>query len=311
MHCNHPTLESAFESYRIENRMHDVPPHEVYEVIVDGRRAVYKRNTGRTGRAEIEGRVLAFVGEQTSLPVPEILHVGADAFVAAYNPDAPAVAESQSATESWARAAGAGIATLHTETEGTRERDGYGQFHVENGELTVSGHETWHAGAREYVRQYRPTLARYGHADIADDVLAFLEGRPEAFAGAGAPVCCHGWATPEHVAVSDGDVSCLVDFEHAIAAPGEFDYWRTVLPTFGRDDSAHTAFREGYESVRSLPTGFDRRAPFYILLHEVYFFESLYVQAQHGPAETNRRAAWLRDSVRDRIDDEHGDGVGS
>jgi hypothetical protein len=54
---------------------------------------------------------------------------------------------------------------------------------------------------------------------------------PDAFADADEPVCCHDLATPEHVAVADDTVACVVDFEHAIAAPAAFDYWRTVHPT--------------------------------------------------------------------------------
>lgn len=120
--------------------------------------------------------------------------------------------------------------------------------------------------------------------------------------GAGAPVCCHGWWTPEHVPVVDGDVACVVDFEHALAAPDEYDYWRTVLPTFA-DEAALGAFREGYEAVRALPGGFEARQPLYEALVGVYYFESLYVQDQHGPAATEQRATRLRESVFGALDD--------
>jgi Ser/Thr protein kinase RdoA (MazF antagonist) len=101
----------------------------------------------------------------------------------------------------------------------------------------------------------------------------------------------------------DGQAVCLVDFEHAIAAPSEFDYWRTVLPTFNHDDNDfQKTFREGYASVRSLPDGFERRAPFYVVLNEVYYFESLYVQDQHGPEETEECAERFRNSVTETLD---------
>lgn len=297
----HTRLDRAFTSHRVIRQLHDVPPHEVYEVRVDGRRAVYKGTTGPTGNAGTEGRVIAFVGERTSVPVPEILWTGDDHFVAAWHPDAPAPDGGQSGCEQWATAAGRGLATLHTETAPWLE--GHGQFRAENGGLAFPGHADWHGAAIEYIRLRRQVLARYGQADIAETVIDFLNDRPAAFDEVDGPVCCHGWATPEHVSVTDEQVSCMVDFEHAIVAPGEFDYWRTVLPTFDHGtDGPAKAFRAGYESVRPLPTGFERRRPLYELLNWIYFFESLYVQDQHDPDETTRRAERLRERVLATLD---------
>jgi fructosamine-3-kinase len=294
-------LETQFATHRIVRQLHDVPPHEVYEIFVEGRHAIYKGDTGSTGSAGVEGRVIAFLGKRTSVPVPEILAVGEEFFVAAWHPDAPVPETGPEAYEAWAYPAGKGLASLHNETAPLFEK--YGQLRPQNEEVTVSGSDEWHTAALDYVRRHRPILARYGHADIADLVVEFLEDHPDAFAGAGEPVCCHGWATPEQVAVVAGSVACLVDFEHAIAAPGEFDYWRTALPTFGSDDSYEKTFRDGYESVRSLPNGFACRKPLYILLNTVYYFESLYVQNQHDPEETAKRAEWLRSRVRETIDE--------
>ena len=296
----HDTLAAQFEEHRVVRRLRDVPPHEVYEVRVDGRRAVCKVDAGPTGNAGVEGRVTAFVGERTSVPVPEILHVGGDRYVAAWHPDAPAPGVDRTVDGEWAAAAGRGLATLHAETAPLL--DGYGRFESRGDDIVVEGHDDWHAAALADVRRRRPILARYGHADVADAVIDALRDRPDAFEGAGGPVCCHGWATPEHVATPDGRVACVVDFEHALAAPGEYDYWRTVLPTFAGDDATRRAFREGYDSVRSLPAGVERRAPFYVLLNEVYYVQSLYVQERRGPEETAERAAWLRNSVRERLE---------
>ncbi|MEZ3162883.1 hypothetical protein ABNG03_02155 [Halorubrum sp. RMP-47] len=197
-------LGARFDRHEVRRRLHDVPPHEVYEVSVDGRRAVYKANVGPTGSAGVEGRVMRAVGDGTSVPVPEPLVVADDYFVAAWHPDAPAPEADHEADEAWARAAGRGLATLHDETASMV--DAYGAFRPD-GALAVRGREEWRAAAIEYVRERRPVLARYGHADVADWVLDHLTERPGAFDGAGGPVCCHGWATPEHVAVADGEVS--------------------------------------------------------------------------------------------------------
>jgi fructosamine-3-kinase len=93
----------------------------------------------------------------------------------------------------------------------------------------------------------------------------------------------------------------MVDFEHALAAPGEFDYWRTAMPTF-ESKTTERAFRRGYESLRSLPRDFEARKPVYVLLNLIYYFESLYVQEQHGPDETAERAARLRNSVTETVE---------
>ncbi|WP_434521622.1 phosphotransferase family protein [Halorubrum sp. AS12] len=294
-------LDARFDNHKVRRRLHDVPPHEVYEVSVDGRLAVYKGDTGPTGNAETEGRAMAAVGDHTSVPVPEMLCVGDGYYVAAWHPDAPSAEADHEADEAWARAAGRGLATLHDET--APFVDAYGAFRPEE-PFAVRGRDEWQAAAVEYVEDRRPVLARYGHADVVDRVLDHLAARPDAFAGAGEPVCCHGWATPEHVAVADGEVACLIDFEHAIAAPGEYDYWRTVFPAFGPGESdPRTAFREGNESLRSLPAGFERRAPHYALLNAVYHFESLYVQDQNDPEETGRKADRLRSRVDAILDD--------
>ena len=296
-------LESQGTSYSVEQQLHDVPPHEVYEVVVDGQRAVYKGDTGPTGNAGVEGRIIEFVGEQTAVPVPEILRVETDYYLTAWDSAAPSPDGDQQADRAWASVAGRGLARLHEETAPVMET--YGAFQRDSGGVTTTRHEEWHTAAVEYVRHRRPVLDQYGYADVADLVVELLTDHPDAFAGAGGPVCCHGWATPEHVSVADGRVACMVDFEHAIAAPGEYDYWRTVFPAFGPAESAPAlqAFREGYEAVRPLQRGLDRRKPFYALLNGVYYFESLYVQDQHGPEKTETKAAQLQRKIREIVGD--------
>lgn len=293
-------LASAFDTHRIVHQLHDVPPHEVYEIYVNGQHAIYKGDTGPTGNAATEGSVIAFIGSQTSVAVPRILQIGDAHYVAAWHPDAPPSDKRRDIDETWASVAGRGIAILHDETD--RLIDTYGQFRPQ-GDIGITGADDWHTAALAYVRRHRSVPDQHGYGDIVNAVIEFLNDHPDLFEGAGSPVCCHGWATPEHVSVTDDRVSCMVDFEHAIAAPGEFDYWRTVLPTFSHDTTdLEQAFREGYESVRSFQAGFERRKPFYVLLNLIYYFESLYVQDQHGPEETAKRADGIRDKIIGIVD---------
>ena len=301
---SHHALATPFDSYSVRRQLHDVPPHEVSEVTVDGHRAVCKRDTGPTGKAGVEGRVTAFVGEHTNVPVPEVLAIGDDWYLAAWHPDAPEPDVGGDPDESWARPAGRGLATLHAGT--AAHVDAYGRFRPDGdgdgGGVRVEGGDDWREAAMAYVRRRRPVLDDYGHADVADAVHDYLREHPSALAGADEPVCCHGWWTPEHVPVADGAVGCVVDFEHALAAPGEYDYWRTVVPTFD-DGPARTAFREGYESVRALPDDVEARRPLYLALLGVYYVESLYVQDQHGTDATERRASAFRELVFDALAD--------
>ncbi|WP_185715673.1 phosphotransferase [Halocatena pleomorpha] len=139
----------------------------------------------------------------------------------------PPVDTGRDTDETWAFAAGRGLATLHAETD--RLIDTYGQFQPQSGELAITEAGDWHTAAIAYVRRHRSVPDQHGHADIVDTVIDVLTDHSDLFEGAGNPVCCHGWATSEHVSVTDDRVSCMIDFEHALAAPGEFDYWRTVL----------------------------------------------------------------------------------
>jgi Ser/Thr protein kinase RdoA (MazF antagonist) len=292
-------LESAFDSVRIVRELHDVPPHAVFEVEVDGERAVYKYDVGPTGSAGVEGRVQALVHAETSVPVPRVLAHGADHYVAAWHPSAPAPNASTTAGRTWARAAGRALATLHDETASVV--DGYGAFEPTADGVHSAGHETWSDAVLAYAARHRRAIAEYGYGSVVDDVLEYLHAHPKAFTDAGEAVCCHGWATPEHVAVENDAVACVVDFEHAIAAPPAFDYWRTVHPTFD-DDAGERAFRDGYRSVRDLPPALDEREPLYALLNAVYYFESLHVQDQHDRHETARRARGLTAHVHDLLD---------
>ena len=295
-------LDASFDEHRIIEQIHDVPPHVVYVVEVDGERAIYKADVGPTGSAAVEGRVMNWLSQQTDIPVPEVLACGDDHLVAAWHPKAPGD-DADPADIDWAEATGAGLARMHEAS--TDLVEGYGVLEVRNGELTGDDHADWFDGALAYIERLQPVLERYGHGDMATAAIELFEERPTAFEGAGKAVLCHGWATPEHVAVENGSVACFIDFEHAIAAPGEFDIWRTCIPAFGPGETttAEQAFISSYESVRPLPDGADERKPYYQLLNLLYFFESLYVQEQHDPETTEEKAHGFRSIVEQHIEE--------
>ncbi|WP_255169277.1 phosphotransferase family protein [Natrononativus amylolyticus] len=294
-------LESTAAEYELRGELHAVPPHAVYEAVVDGQRAVCKLARGPEADPATEARVMERVRRETSVPVPEVLDVGPDWFLAAWHdgvPDEPTVGAER------ARTMGAGLATVHRET--TFEAAGHFTTGGTGG-LVLESRESWPETLRALVADCRRFLEPYGYAGVAEEVSAFLRERPDALAGAGEPVLIHGNYLREHVGVAGGEVTCVIDFEHAMAGDGEYDYWATALPTFvGANapggDLGRRAFREGYESVRRLPDGFDRRSGVYRVVLGVTYLRSLYLQGQWERPAADRRAESFAGNIRKRLE---------
>ncbi|WP_423743726.1 phosphotransferase (plasmid) [Haladaptatus sp. SPP-AMP-3] len=292
-------LESHTNDYGVGRKLHDVPPHQTHEVRMEGRRAVCKRATSDEGDPAMEARVMQHLETNTSVPVPHVLAVGDDHFVAEWIEGVP---EERILDEERVRTMGAGMATLHAETS----FEATGVLRDDDGNLALDADETWHGTVCEFLADRRDFLESFGYSDVAADVLALVREHPGLFDGAGAPVLCHGNYFPEHVGIDGDEVTCVIDFEHAIVAPGEYDYWRTTLPVFTAsersDEGLDESFREGYRSVRSLPDGFDRRRRVYWMINSVSYVRSLFLQRQQTGHEAARTAAFLRDYVYDTID---------
>lgn len=292
--------------YEVHGPLHDVHPHAVWEVSVDGTRAVCKLARGPEADPALEGRVMQYVGRETSVPVPRVLGVGDGYFVAAWCDDAPESGTRQGAdapariTRELAHTLGAGLATLHVETG--FDRYGPPRF---DGELVVDGRDDWTGALRDCLAEWREYLAAYGEGGPVAQVIDLVDERRGAFDGAGTPVLTHGWYTPEHVGNEDGRVTCVLDWEHALAAPGEYDYWRAAMPLFGNHehaDGAEGAFRAGYEAVRPLPPGFDERRPAYEAVVLAYYLVSGRVQRQHDDVALARLSDRVAEAIGDRLD---------
>ena len=308
----HDALASHTDDYAVRDLLHEVPPHATYEVTFESRRAVCKLATSDEGDPAAEARLLQHVDRTASIPVPRVLAVDDDHFVAAWCDDAPQ--DPGTVDESRARTMGAGLAQLHEETAfdapgffettvgGAASDDG----RVTEG-LALDAHESWQETVRALLEERRAFLAKHArgqaYVDAADDVLALLRERPDLLSGAGDPVLCHGNYLPAHVGIEGDDVTCVVDFEHALAGPGEYDYWRTALPLLSNEDEAVTsAFRAGYESVRPLPDGFEERGEVYRLVNTVSYVRSLFLQGNHAGEKAERRADRMCGYVHEAAD---------
>ncbi|MFB6195383.1 MAG: phosphotransferase enzyme family protein [Haloplanus sp.] len=313
-------LDTWFEQYEIDRQLHDVPPHAVYAVTVDGRRAVCKVDRGETADVGGEAAAMAHADRHTDLPVPSVLAAREDAFVATWLDGLDDDIETDDPAD--ARALGRGLARLHAATADAFPRPGFpelgpawepdcrvGPAESESAPvLAVDDRADWHAAVRAFIREVRAYLATIGWADPADDVLALLDDCPDLFAGAGRPVLCHGNLHPEHAALDrDGEpeLAALIDFEHAMVAPAEYDFWRTTIPLFHEPGSGATetlpAFRAGYESVRSLPLGVERRREAWWLVIFVSFLLALDVQNRGIGPDERERAAGTAELISERV----------
>lgn len=293
------TLASYATNYEIQCELHDVPPHVTYEIVLDRTRAVCKLARSSEGDPATEARAIQYLKTNTSVPVPEIVAVGDDYFIAEWCDDVP---EDRTLDRERARTMGAGMATLHDET--TFEDTEF--LRNDGGELALDARETWHETVCEFLVGRHDFLEPFGYGDVAADALAFVREHPSLFDGADNPVLCHGNYLPKHVGTDGNEMTHIIDFEHALVAPGEYDYWRTALPLFADSDCSDEAltesFRTGYESVCSLPDGFDQRRKVYWMVNTVSYFRSLFLQRQQTGQEAARTAAFFRNHVYDTID---------
>jgi fructosamine-3-kinase len=299
------------DEYELRRRLHDVPPHEVWEVVVDGRRAVCKVTTDPRGTAGVEGRVLRYVGRETTVPVPAVWAVGADGFLAAYCDDAPEAPDDPVLDPAWIDAAGRALARLHGESSfdrpGLLAVDGDPGDTAAGLRVDAPAGAAWPDALDDLLALYGDALAGTGFRGVVEAAREFVADHADRLSlpGDRDPALLHGWFTPEHVAVADGAVRRAIDFEHALVGSGEWDYWRTAVPLFRGSnwtapDGAKRRFREAYESVRPLPAGVEERGPAYRALVSVSYLDSLH--AQRGiDDDTRETAEAIADHVRESL----------
>jgi fructosamine-3-kinase len=303
-------LATLSDDYEIRRQLHAVPPHAVYEVTVSGTRAVCKVAREPQADPATEARVMEYVGREVAVPVPRILAVDRDWFVAEWRDSLPG--DDPALDPERARVMGAGLATLHDETAGAFEKTGFPR--AENGGLEVETHESWAETVRARLADLRDYLADFGCGDVATAARSFVREHPNLLTDAGEqadarahdPVLAHGNYLPDHVAVADDEETCVIDWEHALVASAEYDYWRTAMPLFrspGDTEAEEAAFHEGYESVRPLPAEFDDRSLAHRMVIIVSHLQSLHLQRQHDDHGTARFERFAREYVFDAIEE--------
>jgi fructosamine-3-kinase len=308
-------LDRYSDDYEIVGELHRVRPHATYEIRFRGERAVCKLATHPVGDPALEGRILQYVGAETDVPVPEVLAVGDDHFVARWCEAVPA--EPPERDEQRLRALGRGLASLHEETTAEFDRTGLLR-EADGGGLAVDADDQWSDTLLALLRRRERYLDTVGYGHLTREAADWLRENRERFDVVDESVLVHGNFFEKHVAVGQGgdgvhvgtnppNVTEVIDFEHALAASPEWDYLRTVLPVFGPNathDIPERVFREAYESVRPLPLGFDERREAYIALNGVSYLRSLHLQRgnRDDTEAVARRARSLATSLSGRFE---------
>ncbi|WP_327052900.1 phosphotransferase family protein [Halomicrococcus gelatinilyticus] len=250
-------LASQFEDVAVRDCLRRDARNTVHEVSVDGRRAVCKTTDTQPAMLAREGAVLAAVGERTAVPVPAVLAAGDGHLVLAWaRGDVDDRDDPRDRRRERLRAVGRTLARLHRDTAGWF--DGHGALEEGGGPLVVARPTGWPDRFAGFVDDWAATLAGTRDADAGDAVREFVGEHRHEFADR-SPVLVHGEPAPDHVRFDGGEVTALLDWELAQAAPGAFDLvWaeRDFLRTptaVAVDDDLRTALHEGYEAERPLP----------------------------------------------------------
>lgn len=235
--------------------------HSVYDVRVDGERAVCKV-AGEDGEdaVALDAALLEYVHRETSVPVSRVVRSGTDHFLASwvagetYDGGMSHVRRTQRLTH-----AGAMLARLHEAVE----FDAHGRFTVETlprdqcgpiGGVSLDAVGRWDEMLRSIVGRWRRDLPdRF--VEVGGAVYSFVGDHRWLFADEPATLV-HGDYAGHNLLFDGDDVAAVLDWELAFSGAGEFDLCRAEQVLFGGeyptepDGALREALWGGYESVR-------------------------------------------------------------
>lgn len=302
-------LETHAESYEVGRELPSRDPNEVYEVRIDGRRAVCKLHEGQDAHVERHALVARRVAERTPTPTPKVLGVGDDYAIfawsdgTAYEADAPRTLRKRRL-----RNAGATLARLHE----TTHFDAHGYLRARDGRLELDAEGDWSATLESIVGGWTDDLRGTRFESAGEAVLDLVDDHADAFDAADGPDLVHGDYQPENVRFDGEEVVGVLDWEFSLAGAGEFDLSRAEREFFdwhdapegdaSNDADLREALLDGYESVRPLPTGFGGRREAYratLKLDPMRFFDDWRDRVETPDAVAESACAFVREAVAD------------
>ncbi|MCT9096509.1 phosphotransferase family protein [Haloarchaeobius sp. HME9146] len=264
-------VASISDDYELHEEVRRTHRHLVYEVTIDGRRAVCKHVLEDADREPLarETMILKGVERSTDLSLPTVLGAG-DGFAVfswvagePFHDDVP-----QSRQETRLRTLGRALAHLHNSTADWF--DGFGSLTTDSDDrLQVENPSPWGECWEALVDDWLDRLAGTPHEDLRDAICeATRRATDRGWFDDVEPVLTHADAGPANVQFTDTDEALLVDWEGAMAFPGEYDIARACtdffdLPHAVASGTLREALFDGYRDIASLPPRSHRRRCLY------------------------------------------------
>lgn len=312
---DHPirdALASLADDYELRGERHRTNRHAVYDVTVDGQTAVCKYALEDTDPRPLarEAAVVGLLGDETSVRVPELLGRGDRVAVFSlvegdsYTDAAPAECR-----RARLRALGRSLGTLHNVSAGWFDEFGTPTPDAWREGLGLDGERDWGTQWAALVDDWLTRLDDTPDEDVAVRVreTTARARRGGLFDGLD-PVLTHADAGPSNVRFA-GDEPWLLDWEGAMAFPGEYDLARAHTGFFDRPDAVEAvALRDelvaGYRSVRTLHERSRTRRRLYRATLLAKFVPGGVRAAQEGPIDAAPETfrADLRDTISRLLD---------
>ncbi|WP_458207467.1 phosphotransferase family protein [Haladaptatus sp. NG-SE-30] len=298
----HKALATHADEYRIKRELPSRAPNAVYEVTLDGRRAVCKVVSGDDAQIRKDALATRYVYEQTPIPISRVLAIEDDCAIFEWAEGITYDADTNRALrEHRLRNAGATLATLHESTSFVA----CGYLNCRDGELTLDARETWAALLATILDGWCDDLVGTRFEEAGESVQSFVREHGDGFTAVSGPEFVHGDYQPANLLFEDESVAAVLDWEFCFAGAGEFDLCRAEREFFDwhtapEDDDLRGSIREGYESVRTLPPGFEWRRHVYravLKLDPMRFFEAWNGQVENADEMAESMCSFVHDEL--------------
>jgi Ser/Thr protein kinase RdoA (MazF antagonist) len=305
----HDALASHADDYEVRRELPSRDPNGVYEVSLDGTRTVCKVARGEDAHVGRHALVTRHVRDQTTTPTPRVLEFGDDHAVFQWSEGVTYEAEApRELRKRRLRNAGVTLARLHEETE----FEAHGYLRAQGKRLELDSKGTWSDVLATIVGGWTDDLEGTRFEAAEEVVLELVRDHDDALDAADGPDLVHGDYQPENVRFDGARVAAVLDWEFSLAGSGEFDLCRAEREFFdwhdapegdaSDDEELRGALRNGYESVRPLPPGFEARREVYravLKLDPMRFFDEWKEQVESPDAMAESMCEFVRESIAD------------
>jgi Ser/Thr protein kinase RdoA (MazF antagonist) len=291
--------------YEVRRELPSRGPNGVFEVLLDGERAVCKVADCEDAHIHRQALVVEAVAERTDVPTPDVLSTicGCVLFEWSHGCEYGG-GQARNLRQQRLRNAGRTLAELHTSTDFAE----HGYLGVENEGLALDSEGGWGEMLGTITAGWCEDLAGTRFESAGQSVRGFIETNCDRLERADGPDLVHGDFQPANVQFSGAEVVGVLDWEFSFVGAGEFDLcraereffdWHTAPET---DDSLRDALYAGYESVRPLPQNYAARRHVYravLKLDPMRAFDAWKSQVEDPETTAESMITFVQESLRD------------